>query len=100
MLLTSGDISKLKKNFLTKDEFLKTIDRLTSIFITKGEFLEAIDRLERKFLGKDDFFMSMDKMMKELETIRQEQILTPSHADISNLEDRIEKVEQQLISVS
>ena len=38
----------------------------------------------------------MDKLMKELETIRQEQILTPSHADLSNLEERVEKIEQQL----
>ena len=58
--------------------------------------LNDISKLKTIFLVKDEFFNYMDKLMKELETIRQEQILTPSHADLSNLEERVEKIEQQL----
>jgi hypothetical protein len=36
----------------------------------------------------------MDKLMKELETIRQELILTPSHSDFADLEERIIPLEE------
>jgi len=62
--------------------------------------LNDISKLKTIFLVKDEFFNYMDKLMKELETIRQEQILTPSHADLSNLEERVEKIEQQLFPLN
>ena len=62
--------------------------------------LNDISKLKTIFLVKGEFFNYMDKLMKELETIRQEQILTPSHADLSNLEERVEKIEQQLFPLN
>jgi hypothetical protein len=63
--------------------------------------LEVDDALEQKLeekLGKyptkDEFYISMDKLMKELETIRQELILTPSHSDFADLEERIIPLEE------
>lgn len=90
MAFTKGDTSFLLKHFVTKTEFNGT----------KTEFNERINKLEEKINHlptKDEFYKSMDKIMKELETIREEQTLTPSHADLANLEERVEILEKQIL---
>lgn len=36
--------------------------------------------------------------MKELEAIRQEVVLTPSHSDLADLEESVEILEKQVVS--
>lgn len=72
---------------LTKNDFLK----LKELFYTRGELDERL----KIFLTRDEFLTYMDKLMKELEIIRDEQTMTPSHTDLANLEERVEKIEQQ-----
>lgn len=63
--------------------------------------LEVDEALEEKLAEKlkylptkDEFYKTMDKIMKEIETMRQELTLTPSHADLATLEQRIEPLER------
>jgi len=80
----------------------KDIDHLLKHFVTKAEFNFRIDELEEKIKHlptKDEFYASMDRLMKELETIRQELALTPSHSDLADLEERVENLEKQVVAV-
>lgn len=79
----------------------KDIDHLLKHFVTKAEFNSRIDELEEKIKHvptKEEFYSSMDKLMKELETIRQEIALTPSHSDLADLQEKIEILEKQIAS--
>ena len=123
MALTSQDLKKIDgllgdqltvafKDVVTKKvlaDSLKNVvttkvlgDRLSAAlryFVTKVEFEEKINELEERISRlptKDEFYKSMDRIMKELETIREEQILTPSHSDLANLEERVEILEKQI----
>lgn len=82
---------------LTKQD----LDHLLKHFVTKSEFNSRIDELEEKILhipNKEEFYSSMDKLMKELETIRQEVSLTPSHSDLADLKERVGILEKQIVS--
>jgi cell fate (sporulation/competence/biofilm development) regulator YmcA (YheA/YmcA/DUF963 family) len=79
----------------------------TKIFVTKIDFDTRIDRLEEKIDDletrinhlptKNEFYEAMDKIMGELQTIRDEQALTPSHSDLADLEEKIEVIEKQVL---
>lgn len=63
--------------------------------------LEVDEALEEKLAEKlkylptkDEFYKTMDKIMKEIEAMRQELTLTPSHTDLATLEERIEPLER------
>lgn len=89
MALTKKNPNKLAKNFVTKIEFDTRIDKLEG----------KIDDLEAKITHlptKNEFYEAMDKIMGELQTIREEQALTPSHSDLADLEERIEIIEKQV----
>lgn len=83
MSFTKGDTGFLIKHFVTKTEFNERIDELQ----------KEVTRLP----VKDEFYKSIDRIMKELETIREEQILTPSHSDLASLEERVEILEKQIL---
>lgn len=90
MALTKKNPNQLAKNFVTKIEFNTRIDKLEW----------KIDELEAKITHlptKNDFYEAMDKLMGELQTIREEQALTPSHSDLTDLEERIEIIEKQVL---
>ncbi len=79
----------------------KDLDHLLKHFVTKVEFNSRIDELEDKIKHiptTEQFYSSMDKLMKELETIRQEITLTPSHSDLADLQEKIEILEKQIAS--
>lgn len=105
-MLTTDDIKKLTKSFVTKKEFKKTVATLA----TKAELhqVEAnlqgqiIDvRLEvvkvREEMATKDNFRSvmtlLDKVLKEVLDMRQEQTFhVQSHRDIEERLDKIEAV--------
>lgn len=53
---------------------------------------EIIDEQAKHLPSKEEFFSTMDKVMKELEAIRQELVLTNHH--LSDHEDRISSLEE------
>ena len=90
----------IDKKFNQRIKFLATKDDLKN-FATKDDLAIAVEKLEEKLRHlptKEEFYVSMDKLMKELETIRQEVALTPSHSDLTDLEERVEILEKQVIS--
>lgn len=94
MSLTKSDFATIKK--LVR---LETDGSLNDFEIKFEQKLE--EKLEHKLeekLGryptKDEFYIAMDKLMKELETIRQELSLTPSHSDLADLEERVFSLEE------
>lgn len=94
----------INKKFNQKIKFLATKDDL-KIFASKDDLKFAIENLKEELEEKlkhlptkDEFYASMDRLMKELETIRQEVALTPSHSDLTDLEERVEILEKQVAS--
>jgi len=84
MALTKKDISLLSEHFVTNSGFDFRLEELEK-------------RLKEKIRGlptKDEFYVSMDKLMGKLEKIEQELILTPSHSDLADLEERIMPLEE------
>lgn len=73
-MLTSDDIHKLSKVFATKEDFEKLEEKISNL-PTKGEF-----------------FGKMDKVIGELQTMRNEHIITGHQ--VSDHEDRLEALEK------
>lgn len=113
MALTKRDLLEVGKVFdqklnldglkkLIRAEINRTVDqRLDWDAFKKFIRLEIDGALEEKLKEKlkylptkDEFYKQMDAIMKKLEAIRQELTLTPSHADLATLEERIEPLER------
>lgn len=81
---------------LTKVD-LQAIKKLVRLEVDDALEQKLEQKLEEKlgrYPTKDEFYTSMDKLMKELETIRQELTLTPSHSDLADLEERVVSLEE------
>lgn len=64
--------------------------------LTKRDFdtIRQILQLELvKFMTKDDFYKTIDKVMSELSNLRDEVTLSASHAQVSDLDERTEALE-------
>jgi len=92
------------KRFATKDDLKRfaTKDDLKR-FATKSDLWqleERIDGLEEKISRlptKNEFYTSMDKLMGEIETMRQENIIsTDMKRQVNEHEERLETVEEKL----
>ena len=88
-------IDKKLKRFATKDDLKR--------FATKSDLWqleERIDGLEEKISRlptKNEFYTSMDKLMGEIETMRQENIIsTDMKRQVNEHEERLETVEEKL----
>ena len=97
-------IDKKLKRFATKDDLKRfaTKDDLKR-FATKSDLWqleERIDGLEEKISRlptKNEFYTSMDKLMGEIETMRQENIIsTDMKRQVNEHEERLETVEEKL----
>lgn len=85
-MITDADITKLKKEFATKEDLLRT----------KFELEDRIGKIEENMATKDDFrqvMTALDKVLKEVLAIRQEQTMhVEDHRRINDRLDAIEKV--------
>lgn len=85
-MITDADITKLKKEFATKEDLLRT----------KFELEDRIGKIEENMTTKDDFRRVMtvlDKVLKEVLAMRQEQTMyVEDHRRINDRLDAIEKV--------
>lgn len=85
-MITDADITKLKKEFATKEDLLRT----------KFELEDRIGKIEENMATKDDFRRVMtvlDKVLKEVLAMRQEQTMhVENHRRINDRLDAIEKV--------
>ena len=94
---TTGNLTALKNDILTG------IDKKLKRFATKSDLWqleERIDGLEEKINRlptKNEFYTSMDKLMSEIETMRQENIIsTDMKRQVNKHEERLETVEEKL----
>lgn len=81
---------------LTKSDFasFKKLIRLEIDDALEKKLEEKLEEKLGRYPTKDEFYASMDKLMKELEAIREEQTLTPSHSDLADLEERVISLEE------
>lgn len=85
-MITDADVKKLKKEFATKEDLLRT----------KFELEDGIGKIEENMATRDDFRRVMtvlDKVLKEVLAMRQEQTMhVEDHRRIGARLDAIEKV--------
>lgn len=81
---------------LIKSDFtrIKNLVRLEIDDALEQKLEEKLEEKLGRYPTKDEFYTAMDKLMKELETIRQELTLTPSHSDLADLEERVVLLEE------
>lgn len=94
-MLSQSDISKLKKIFITKDDFKSEVFQLKQSFATKKELLETEQRL------KNEFVTGFDAVMHELKSIREEiSVMLYRQSEnteaITEHEERIKSIEDKL----
>jgi|GEM_PF-2154205 len=95
--LNEADLKLLEKRFPTYKELDKRLSRLESRFFSgvDEKFDVQEEKFERKlFEFKNQFFEKIDPILEEVMASREERSIIAHH--ISELRDRIEKIEKHL----
>ena len=81
---------------LTKRD-LTAIKEIVRVEVDEALDIKLEEKLEEKlsgFIKKEEFYKIADKILGELSTLRDEVMLSASHAQISDLEERAEALEK------
>lgn len=97
-LTTKDDLKKAVKNLATKDELKAEVSSLRMEL--KADIKNLKEDLETKINHlptKDEFYASQDKLMKELEIMREENMISNDmKRKVDDHEERLEVVEEKL----